>query len=545
MLSLLSSERAIKLKHQRRRILSEYEECSELMGLRGRQLIYPNQDEAAKQIVAHFRAGKSLVSLVAPPGSGKTGVTLQTLVYMTTAEQDDQCILAENAFIVSGMDDTDWKKQYTDCMLTSFKPNVFHRSAMSRESDEGRFRNITNGLILTDECHFASDSKQTMSKILRSAGLLDVNALEERNIKMVEVSATPDAVLIDAKAWGDKGAFVILKPSPIYKGLKQFYEEGRILDAPSLADYDEVVVFFQNLDNRYIGTTKKFHIFRTNDVEVQGNIVRACLALGWAVPIYHNSNSRYVEIDTLMSLAPPKHTVIIIKNFWAASKRLVDTHVGSTYKKITTMKNVTVSAQDLPARFAFNGDYKGDQVNVNYRPLHYCDKEAINDYNVWIDRGCNYSLADYTSARIRSKNGRIKRTKPSKVHTSIVAGLNETSSDDESLEELPYVVTEESFPTKRAAKDWCEVNLISGYSNSTSVLYDPAGEKTTAETGNATQIKIRNGFRAIRLEADTRKARDLDDIGGIDNDGKARIIPVFVNSTIRYIIAYDRTKRTV
>jgi hypothetical protein len=126
-----------------------------------------------------------------------------------------------------------------------------------------------------------------------------------------------------------------------------------------------------------------------------------------------------------------------------------------------------------------------------------------------------------------------------------VAGLNETSSDDESLEELPYVVTEESFPTKRAAKDWCEVNLISGYSNSTSVLYDPAGEKTTAETGNATQIKIRNGFRAIRLEADTRKARDLDDIGGIDNDGKARIIPVFVNSTIRYIIAYDRTKRTV
>jgi hypothetical protein len=550
MLTMLSKEQEmhqIRLKCQRIRIKNEYDEKTELLALDNKQLVYDNQMIAAKKIIEHFKNGKSLVQLVAQPGSGKTGVGLQVLYEMTTDSSDKDCILSENTYCVSGMDDTDWTDQFKSCILPSFQERVYHRSLFKKNGEKtDKFPSLTNGFLLTDECHYASGAKQTMAKVLKSAGLLDIDVLEARKVKMLEISATPDSVLSDAEAWKEKAAVVFLNPDPKYKGLKEMYNEGRILDAPYLEDYNETFKYFDLLTKRYIGTTPKYHIFRTIDAEILANINKACVKFGWANPIVHNSEFRKSDIDKIMSEAPTKHTPIIIKKFWAASKRLVDTHVGSTYKN-TKSKDTTVSAQDLPARFAFNGEYSGDQVDVNFRPLHFCDKAAIKQYIDWFDKGCDYKKSNYDGSRIKSKDGKIKKSKNSKIHKSIVAGLSEVSSESDSdKEEASYGISDgEPFTSRDDAKKWCKNNLQSQYRSSAYRVYNSLNERTTIYAGDAVKFIYRSNWRDIETCDKTCKAKDLG--GGVRGEGgSARITPVYKDETktqIAYIVVYDKDQK--
>jgi len=550
MLTMLSKEQEmqqIRLKRQRIRIKNEYDEKTELLALDNKKLVYDNQMTAAKEIVEHFKNGKSIVQLVAQPGSGKTGVGLQVLYELTTNNSDEECVLSENAYCVSGMDDTDWKKQFEDNLLSSFKDNVYHRSLFKKKSEKtDKFQTLTNGFLLTDECHYASGAKQTMAKALKSAGLLDVDVLKARNVKMLEISATPDSVLSDAEAWGEKAAVVFLNPGPNYKGLKEMYNEGRILNPPPLEDYNETLTYFKLMQERYNKTTPKYHIFRTTDVLTLANINKACAVVGWANPIIHNSEDRKTNIDKIMGGIPNKHTPIIIKKFWAASKRLVDTHVGSTYKN-TKSKDTTNSAQDLPARTTSQDEYSGDQVNVNFRPLHFCDKAAIKQYINWFDKGCDYKKVDYNADRLKSKNGKIKKSQNSKIHKSIVTGLSDLSSESDSEEEeLPYRISDgEPFLSKDAAKEWCKNNLNTQYKSSANKVYNTLNEPTTIDAGDAVKFTYRGAYRDIESCEKTRNAKDLGwGVGG--EGGSARITPVYTNETktqIGYIVVYDKTQK--
>ena len=50
-----------------------------------------------------------------------------------------------------------------------------------------------------------------MPKILKDTGLLNLDILQKRNIKMLDISATPDAVLLDYEKWGDKCKIIKIK----------------------------------------------------------------------------------------------------------------------------------------------------------------------------------------------------------------------------------------------------------------------------------------------------------------------------------------------
>lgn len=407
---------------QRDTVNTEYELRSRIATRKGTSLVYPNQEAAAKRCLRFFEAGTLFVLLVAQPGTGKTGTILETLKILATDEDDEKCVKTDNIFIMSGMDDTDWRDQMKDKMLPCFHKNIYHRSALTKQVD--KLGSINNGLVVTDECHYASGKDMTVSNTLREAGFNDWNALKMRNIRLLDISATCEGLGWDLKAWGDKAAVVPVEPGPMYKGFEIMINEGRIRQAPDFSDYEVVQEWVRNFEQRYSETTKKYFPVRISSKKYEwfGNIRNVAREFGW-ITVEHNSDSRIENIDQIMQTAPEKHTIIFIKGFWRASKRLERKHVGGSYEDVPKAKNVTSASQGLIGRFCDNYEYEGDELNPNLRPIHYGDLQAIKDYVVWFNGGCDFRQNDYSCARIKSKDGRIS-SKATKIHPSNISNLD-------------------------------------------------------------------------------------------------------------------------
>ena len=448
----------VKCKIQREMISAEYR-CKQLE-LNGRGCIsYANQQEAAQQIIEHYKNGKYLVVLIAQPGAGKTGVVLEVTKQMTTHIDDDQCIDASNVFILSGMNDIDWNVQFKSKMLRSFQDNVYHRGAINARI-QNRIAEMTNGLCCTDECQIACGSKMKIANVLASTGLTDLAVARARNMKLLDVSATPETVAYDSAHWGTNAAIVILPTGENYKGFQVMLDENRIREAPHFENYEQALAFLNDWSQRYAGLSqKKFFPIRllpTSDT-LKGWFERAFVALGWN-RIHHDSTDRIVDIDLLMETAPEKHTAILIKGFWRASKRLVRKHVGGCYEEIPQKQNDTAAAQGLIARFCDNYEYEGDELNPDLRPVHYGDVKAIKSYLKWFERGCDYSLADYQSARIKSKNGRVKST-PSKVHHSVIKNMDAAAAIAAAAAAATSYTISSEYPTRELAHAWARENI--------------------------------------------------------------------------------------
>jgi hypothetical protein len=441
----------IKKRQQRENILKSVRDREEYLELEGKKFIYPNQQEAADKCIEAYKNGAVAVCLIAQPGTGKTGTAQAVMIHMTTNQNDEEIIHHENIINCTGMSDNDWEQQFKNSVLPAFRDNIFHRQNLIRQKD--KLSSLNNGLIIPDECHIASGSKMTIAKTLKEAGILNLNVLEMRNIKMLDISATPDAVLHDYEKWGQKCAIVKIQPGPSYKGFEIMLKENRILDAPNLEDLDDYYELLGFLDERYKNTTKKYFIFRLLDPAKTNILETVCDELGWAY-LNHNSVERIDKIDVLMKTPPKEHTIFGVKGFWRASKRISRQHIGGTYEPIPKKRDVSVTSQSLVARDCDNYEYSGDQLDINFRPLHYCDKGAIEQYVEWFNNDCDFSSSKYSSHRI-SSNGKGKvSSKETRVNAKIVTGINlEILNQDEvKVDENKYRVYNDEMVVKYVCK---------------------------------------------------------------------------------------------
>ncbi len=444
-----------ELEMQRERLSTEYRHATRRAARNGRQLSYDNQQEAAAQIIEHFRNGKSAVVLVAQPGAGKTGVALEVMYRLgigIPASDALSTILTDQMVICSGMNDREWRGQFSRNMLPSLGKHVYHRGSLPAN----RKVLATAKLVVDDECHIAAEKDMIVSKVFKEAGLLDIEEVEATGRKILQISATPEAVTHDLKRWGERAAVVKLQPSEKYKGFRTMLNEGRIKLAPELDSYESVLKLLSTFNERYVGTTKKFFPMRVRDDMVIQWIEKASAELGWGSPLQHNSSSRIEDIDEQMSHAPTQHIVILIKGFWRASKRLVRDHVGGSYEAIPAGKrNTTATAQGLTARFCDTFEYAGDYLNPNERPLHYCDVEAIKEYVEWFEEGdCDYKKAAYTAPRLTANGkGRVRASK-TKLHHTNVEGLQPTHEAVDKRKTVPFVfvVTQEEMSALYSSK---------------------------------------------------------------------------------------------
>ena len=367
----------------------------------GMSVVYPNQQVAANEIIANFMAGKVWVVLIAPPGAGKTGVMLEVLRQLGGHIDPQHQIHINDMLVITGMSDTDWAKTMKDGMLDAFAPTIHHRAMLRRK---GGLDTLTNGIIVTDECHVACMADQTIDKKLKEANLKDIDILRRRNMRMLDVSATPEGVLHDLQRWREHTAVVVLQPDEKYQGFQKMRDEGRLLNAGDydLEDYERAKALLRVFQDRYRHSpTKKYFPFRIYSDKARSNVVDACRELGWDFES-HDSVNRVEDIDAVMEKPPTRHKVFFVKGFWRASKRLVRKHVGGSYEAPTIRPDDTAKSQGLTARFCSTFVWEGEQTNVGLRPLHFDDIESIDRYLEWTRAGYDYKEAAYKAPRLRS-----------------------------------------------------------------------------------------------------------------------------------------------
>lgn len=449
----------IELEGQREQLEWQYRQRLRIMRLEraGAQLVYANQAEAAAAVIAQFMSGKVWVCLVAPPGAGKTGVILEVLRQLGEHIDPKFQIHIENMLLITGMSDKDWEQTMKDGILEAFHKIVYHRGALRKKEGMDRMR---NGIIVTDECHVAAQQNQTIDKKLDDAGLKSVPTLKSRNMRMLDVSATPEGVLHDLRKWRNDSAVVVLIPDTKYKGFQTMKDEGRLREANDydLDEYEDAKKLLQLFQDRYKDCpTKKYFAFRITSYDARDNIRNACVELGWDEPQNHDSEDRVVDIDGVMEAAPVKHKVFFVKGFWRASKRLVRKHVGGTYESPTVRSDDTSKSQGLTARFCNTFEWEGEQEDVNLRPIHFDDVGSIDRYLFWWSKDCDYSEAAYSAPRLRSNGeGAVKhpktKTDPVGITGVQVAAKKKTS---EFGPQVPVIInmTEEDFATIPTGRD--------------------------------------------------------------------------------------------
>ena len=514
---------------QRERLGMEYRHRNHALEAVGLSLTYPNQQEAANEILNHFANGKIGVVLVAQPGVGKTGVALETTYRMCTHADDNLCVLAKDVHTHSGMNDTSWKEQYVRSMLPSLTEHITHRSKIKNELDE--LSRLQNGLVITDECHIASGVRMTQSMVLKEAGLLSVDNLQMKRNKILNISATPEGILVDMNQWGaDKAALVILQPGALYKGFQVMIDEQRILNAPPLNTEAEVETLLRFFDERYVASSKRFFPFRGLSAESIQHIHNVATRLGWIV-VPHDSNKTIENVDAVMRIAPTAHTIILIKDFWRASKRVIRTHVGGSYEKPPLTRNTSATAQGLTARFCDTFAYTGDWLNPNLRPIHYCDLGAIEQYLEWYNNGCNYRSTDYTSSKLKSRGGRIRK-QPKLVHHTNVDGLVVAPENMDPVENT--YTTSHTFLTRDDAHEWA-IGIMNwdGQWNAIMRSTRPTNVNPCDEAGGpgTTHIRYRGESHPIPTEEEFRASNDFSKFGS-----GVRCVPVRTGTTLSYII---------
>jgi hypothetical protein len=435
------------LDDQRELLALQYKQKRNAKIRESSDISYPNQKEAAMKCLEHFNNGKMMVLLVAQPGTGKTGTAHEVMYNMGI--HNDNPIHASQMVICSGMSDCQWKQQFERNVIDGLSKNVFHRGNMMRNKDRLKFAR----LVVDDECHVASGHDMVVSTVFRDAGLLDISSLETRSAKILEISATPEAVSHDLKKWGDKAAIVKLEPGPDYKGFQVMLDEKRIIKAPVLYSLESTLELLKKFDTRFANTSKKYFIFRVSP-KIARFIEEASRLLKWAPPIYHNSEERVYDIDKLMENAPEKHVAICVKGFWRASKRLIRTNVGGSYEAIPKGKrNTTATSQGLTARFCDTYKYSGDMLNPDLRPLHFCDIEAVKEYLKCIESEFDYNKTAYTCSKLTSNGrGNVQATR-TKIHPSNIDGLEVPEEPEVLLEfEKGYRI----FDTKDEAEEFAK-----------------------------------------------------------------------------------------
>jgi len=452
-----AEEARLRTAAYRELLCAEYEIACAVADARGRPPpAYPSQIAKANEILAAFAEDVSLVTFVASPQWGKTGVILYltyALAGLPIGRGVPEALAArpvdpEQVYVFTGMSDTDWTRQTKSRMLPSLRDAVTHRNgipAMFARRAGGAGGGLRDALIILDECHLASESSQTLSDALRRIGVLDYGALRERNVRILCISATPVHMLLDANGWGNVASrTVIATEGDGYLSFSDLLAEDRVRDAASVQQ-DELIAFVRE---RWGDDDPKYHIVRQIDrraptaaasiasainsaaaaasivtpAAAAPEIVRkfsaaAFRAAGFAVS-NHNSASRLGDVDELLKRRPDRHHVIFIKGFWRASKTFPDDHIGVCYESAS---DHTTILQGLAGRLLGHGKKRGPRA-----PFLFCDPEPIRSYNDWLASGCDYrTYAAYRSRLLKIAKGQVLKKRESTVHPNVVAGLPE------------------------------------------------------------------------------------------------------------------------
>ena len=435
---------------------------------RGRPLWFSNSEEAACNILSELlNLETQFITLVAEPGTGKTAV-IHNLVYRVSLLPYEKAINTNCITITTGMSDTDWYSQLIDnfklkdvqYLWTALDRReeshcVSHRSNFHKRITWllNNLEYLSNHIFIIDENHIADDIEMTIDNEFKRLGLTE-DKMKEYNVKIVNISATPD-VSLSLMSKKDNHKIVILPSGHGYKGFEYYSHCGMLIDYAGI-DLEAII------RGRY--STPRYHYIRARTQQEKGvyrtSIIEICKKNKWDfieddssfnyyLSFYEDTAENKLEKTNLEAgktivrtyLPPDKHTMILIKNKYPASKRLKITRfTGVVMEKPADKMNTTVTANGLIPRFWGYEDLP--EFPHNQKPLFICNKKSVDEY-VKFKHDFVYNGKSYTSIRIKSKENWIKEY--GTTWCANIASIEPTTSDNkikiEKIEDINQIAT--------------------------------------------------------------------------------------------------------
>jgi len=360
----------------------------------GLQLVFKDQRKVAKQIVNLFQK-KDLITLCAPPQWGKTGVSLYVSYKMGKHK-----INPKKVFYLTGMSDRSWINQTRERVLPIWKKNVYHRNTLHKLKErilELKQKNKnSNMLFIIDECHLANKKDHTLGQIIEALKLNDPRYLSLKNIKILQISATPSNSLIDASGWSNHGV-ICPKIGLGYVSFETILKEKRIHNTKNLEDREECKKYIKKVTKG----KSMYHLIRSVSTGPYGSLIyknilknfrRICMAKDYIL-IELNMTKTQQEVENIydsLQERPDKHTFILIKNMLGASKTLDDKFIGSIHESTPLKKDYSSEVQGLPGRLCGWSKKRGKNgVKL------FCDKFIIEKYIDLYNSGFDYEQDDF------------------------------------------------------------------------------------------------------------------------------------------------------
>ena len=402
----------------------------------GSLLVHEPQKEVAKQIISGF-SKNDLVTLCAPPQWGKTGVSLFVSYMMARKKGIDP----NNVFFITAMSDRSWLEQTKERVLPMWRNNVYHRNTLHYLEDridrlkrEKKDRDI---LIIIDECHLANRRDFTIGKIIDNINIKDPRVLREKNIKILQISATPSNTLIDAEDWPNH-VKICPRFNNNYVSFQTFLDEDRLREPFNLTTEEGCDDYFSEV---CLGNPEyhnpKYHFIRSVSAGPTGkaiySLTKTCLQKQCS-----KYNTELIELNMTktrgqikkifqnLDKQPEKHTFILIKNMLGASKTLSDKFIGSVHESLPTEKDNSSEIQGLPGRMC--GWTKRRGING---PKIYCQREIVENYLKLYDSGFDFHQEDLIWKDSRLKINEQGKINSKESYISIKEKENDISHTDE------------------------------------------------------------------------------------------------------------------
>lgn len=385
-------------KKEIKKLLSlKYSQRCRKMIREGKKYVHEEQEYYASKILNSFKKDIHVSTFVAPVQWGKTGVVISLIHQCCT--DPELFINPNNLLILTGMNDNEWKEQTQDRLIKEFRPAVHHLHGVMNLILNDDFR---DALIIIDECQIANQETQSIRKMFLRNNLHKLDFLKERNIRIVQTSATPDNVLVDSLEYDTNDHFTCIVNIDMNDSKRSYkfftdIKKDHLKESMNLDYLSNVEALFEDIRSF---KKARWHIIRIptskkgTDNDTLKNIQICANKYNCDIK-YHMMNltiDEDEEPEEVLSRRPDsnKHTVILIKNKWRASKSFSDKYIGVVHDRYTNNKpQFATEVQSLAGRMIGHG-----KMRSKYPPIIYCQMRCIFEYINLFDNNFDFNDTD-------------------------------------------------------------------------------------------------------------------------------------------------------
>ena len=373
--------------------------------------IFPHQQKAARYIVDKLN-GDSLINMmaIAPTQSGKTGILVETSRLFIKETN----ISYKNIYIITGHSSVEWKKQTKERLPDQLKKRVFHRSDLNNIFLND-IKDKKNVLIILDEIQIASAKDQTIHKVFDELGFMNLKTLLENNVKMLEITATPNGSIYELMKWGKEfSEKMVIEAPPEYTSCFKLLDDGRVFEFKDLCDdiiadkklvkaIDNVKELKETIDT-YYNEDPRFHFIRTKTAESQEKTKNNFKQVfGDDVQIIEfDMENKETDVNNIVNEKPDEHTFIFIKEKLRCAKTIENKHiVGVYYERYTSsVPDDDVIIQGMLGRATGYND-NGDSIIFTH-------KLSITKYRQLLESKFDDRTVNWFSSTTVMKNNKIR-----------------------------------------------------------------------------------------------------------------------------------------